>query len=130
MEGEIAGFRNLVERVCPMGGKDVRIAGTSLAVNPDSRGRGVATALTKHMLDYVRRNDFDLVMAFVICHIAAHILEKSGFEETMMPIWFVDSESEEKMLVEDRTYLLDLKEGTYLKALSEADQIDIGTGVW
>ncbi len=130
VDGRIAGFRNLVERTCRIGGFYVRIAGVSLAVNPDFRGRGIATRLTEHMLYYVRTTGFDMVMAFVICHIAAHILEKVGFEKTTTPVRFIDSETEKKMLVEDSTYVLDLKGGAIIKALNEAEEIDVGRGVW
>ena len=126
----IAGFRNLVERTCQINDSEIRIAGISLAVHSDYRERGVASKLTEHMLDYVRNENYDIVMAFVINPIAVHILEKFGFRQVYLPIRFIDSETGGLSLIEDKTYVLELKAGAFFEKLKDIEEIHVGKGVW
>lgn len=127
---KIAGFRNLVARTFEVGERKVSVAGLSVAVDPEYRGRGIAKLLTSDILDYISEGDYDAAMAFVISPVAAHMLETFDFKEIKRPLYSRDSESDELLLSKDRIFIKDIRNSNLIKDIEALDKLYVGVGVW
>ena len=127
---KIVGFRNLVERRFEVGGREVFVAGLSVAVDPEYRGRGIAKSLTSSILDYINEGDYDAAMAFVISPVAVHMLETFDFKEIKTPLYFRDSQTDELLLSDDRIFIKDIRGANLIKEIERLDKIYVGAGVW
>ncbi|MHB8418874.1 MAG: GNAT family N-acetyltransferase [Myxococcales bacterium] len=127
--GRILGVRILVHRVVRIGDREVRVAGTGIAVRPEAQRQGLGSALTARALAELSAAGVDLVAAFLLPRSSDGLLRRFGFRPLAARVTHLTCDGE--LTVERAAcHALELKPGALLEAIESAGELHLGTGTW
>ena len=127
----IAGQRYLTTKVRAIDGKRYKIAGIGISINPQFQGKGIGQQLTESILNFSKKNKYDIVMATTVNPIAKYILKKAGFVEFKRGITYKDVET--KKIERDRygVFIRDFQNGEIVGRINiKGDPVYMGIGAW
>lgn len=128
--GTVAGMRMIVRRTVLLGDRDVRVAGTGIAVDPAFQGIGLGRLLTARALQAIDAAGDDLVVAFLFDRTAEGLLQTFGFRRIRADISYLDRKSGELIKEVMPCYMRALRAPSLLDEIEARGSLHLGVGTW
>jgi ribosomal protein S18 acetylase RimI-like enzyme len=128
--GTVAGMRMIVRRTVMLGDRDVRVAGTGIAVDPAFQGIGLGRLLTARALQEIDAAGDDLVVAFLFDRTAEGLLQTFGFRRIRAEVSYLDRKSGELIKEVMPCYMRAMRAPTLIDEIEARGSIHLGVGTW
>jgi len=129
-EGRPVGLRMLVERTVLVGSRQVRIAGTGIAVEPDHQRRGVGKALTACALQHLASRGVELVVAFLLSDASERLLRSFGFCPLQATVTHDARDGSGRVVEHARCFVLEVTPGALISEIEAGGTLHLGVGTW
>jgi isovaleryl-CoA dehydrogenase len=128
--GTVAGMRMIVRRTVLLGDRDVRVAGTGVAVDPAFQGIGLGRLLTARALQEIDAAGDDLVVAFLFDRTAEGLLQTFGFRRIRAEVSYLDRKSGDLIKEVMPCYMRAMRAPTLIDEIEARGAIHLGVGTW
>jgi alkylation response protein AidB-like acyl-CoA dehydrogenase/GNAT superfamily N-acetyltransferase len=127
-DGQLVGFRAVIERRIKLGDHELQIAGIGIAVDPDHQRTGVGRALTERLITELAARGCDLSIAFLFTPNAEPLLRRFEFAPLRARVSYLDRVSNAATVESMPCFARATPE--VIAAVEAAGALDLGVGTW
>ncbi len=126
----LLGLRILVERTVRIGEREVKLAGTGIAIRPGAQQQGIGKALTARALSELSAAGVEVAVAFLLPGTSDRLLRRFGFRPLSARVTHLARDSGQLVVERAACYALELRPGALLEEIESSGVLHLGTGTW